>query len=273
MIYFVATPIGNLKDISLRALEVLRAVDEIYCEDTRHTVKLLNAYEIKKPLIACHKFNEREAAEKIIAAASEGKSVAIVSDAGMPVISDPGNTVCKALTQAGVQYTVVPGANAFLSALVLSALPADRFAFIGFLPDKEKDRKALLERYKNLDITTCYHVAPQDVDRHISSIYAVFGDRRACAVREITKLHEEVLHFNLKDGLPGEKRGEFVLVVEGAPLTQSPLNELSEKEHILFYMQQGMDKKDALKAAAKDRGVSKSDLYKFAIDISDNAQK
>lgn len=267
MIYFVATPIGNLKDISLRALEVLRSVDEIYCEDTRHTLKLLTAYEIKKPLIACHKFNEREAAEKIIASAKEGKSAAIVSDAGMPVISDPGNVVCKALTAAGVEYTVIPGANAFLSALVLSALPADRFAFIGFLPDKEKDRKELLERYKNLDLTLCFHVAPQDVDRHISSIYSVFGDRRACAVREITKLHEEVLHFNLKDGLPGEKRGEYVLIVEGAQKCESPLNSLSEREHILYYMEQGLDKKEALKAAARDRGVSKSELYRFAIDL------
>ncbi|MGN0807799.1 MAG: 16S rRNA (cytidine(1402)-2'-O)-methyltransferase [Candidatus Coproplasma sp.] len=267
MIYFVATPIGNLKDISVRALETLRSVDEIYCEDTRHTIKLLNAYEIKKPLIACHKFNEKEAAEKIIASAREGRSAAIVSDAGMPVISDPGNVVCKALTEAGVEYTVVPGANAFLSALILSALPADRFAFIGFLPDKEKDRKALLERYKNLDLTLCFHVAPQDVDRHICSMYSVFGDRRACAVREITKLHETVEHFNLKDGLAGEKRGEYVLIVEGAEKSENPLNSLSEREHILFYMGQGMDKKEALKAAAKDRGVSKSELYKFSLDI------
>lgn len=267
MIYFVATPIGNLKDITLRALETLRSVDEIYCEDTRHTIKLLNAYEIKKPLFACHKFNEREAAERIIACAKEGKSAAIVSDAGMPVISDPGNVVCKALTEAGVEYTVIPGANAFLSALILSALPADRFAFIGFLPDKEKDRKALLERYKNLDLTLCFHVAPQDVDRHISSMYSVFGDRRACAVREITKLHETVEHFNLKEGLTGEKRGEYVLIVEGAQMGENPLNTLSEREHILFYMEQGMDKKEALKAAAKDRGVSKSDLYKFSLDI------
>ncbi|MGN1372524.1 MAG: 16S rRNA (cytidine(1402)-2'-O)-methyltransferase, partial [Candidatus Coproplasma sp.] len=141
------------------------------------------------------------------------------------------------------------------------------FAFIGFLPDKEKDRKALLEKYKNLDLTLCFHVAPQDVDRHISSIYGVFGDRCACAVREITKLHETVEHFNLKDGLPGEKRGEYVLIVEGAKCSENPLNSLSEREHILFYMEQGMDKKEALKAAARDRGVSKSELYKFAIDL------
>ena len=267
MIYFVATPIGNLKDITFRAVETLRAVDEIYCEDTRHTLKLLNAYEIKKPLIACHKFNEREAAEKIIASASAGKSVAIVSDAGMPVISDPGSVVCAALKEAGLEYTVVPGANAFLSALVLSALPADRFAFIGFLPDKEGERKRVLERYKDCDLTLCFHVAPQDVDRHVSSMYAAFGDRRACAVREITKLHEEAVPFTLASGLPGEKRGEYVIVVEGAAERENPLNALSEREHIQHYMAQGLDKKEALKQAAKDRGVTKSSLYNFAIDL------
>lgn len=267
MIYFVATPIGNLKDITLRALEVLRAADEIYCEDTRHTLKLLNAYEIKKPLIACHKFNEREAAERIIRSAREGKEIAVVSDAGMPVISDPGNVVCRALYEAGEKYTVIPGANAFLSALVLSALPADRFAFIGFLPDKEGERRKLLEKYASLDLTLCFHVAPQDVDRHISSIYAVFGNRRACAVREITKLHEEVIPFSLKDGLAGEKRGEYVLVVKGADKTENPLNSLPEKEHIMHYISLGYDKKEALKMAARDRGVPKSALYRFTLDL------
>jgi 16S rRNA (cytidine1402-2'-O)-methyltransferase len=267
MIYFVSTPIGNLKDISLRALDTLRQVDVIFCEDTRHSLKLLNAYDIKKPLYACHKFNEREAAEKIINAHNEGKEIAIISDAGMPVISDPGNVVCKVLKEEGVPYTIIPGANAFLSALVLSALPADRFAFIGFLPDKAGERKALLEKYKNVDLTLCFHVAPQDVDRHISSCYEVFGERNACAVREITKVHEEAISFKLSQGLEGEKRGEYVIIIEGAKEADNALNSLSEKEHILYYMNQGMDKKDAVKQAAKDRGVSKSQLYKFSIDL------
>lgn len=267
MIYFVATPIGNLKDISLRALETLKSADVIFCEDTRHSLKLLNAYEIKKPLFSCHKFNEREAAEKIISAHNDGKEVAVISDAGMPVISDPGNAVCAALKEAGVPYTVIPGANAFLSALILAALPAERFAFLGFLPDKAGEKKALLEKYKNCDLTLCFHSAPQDVDRDISAIYSVFGERRACAVKEITKLHEEALSFNLSEGLTCEKRGEYVLIVEGAKSTQNPLSELSEKEHILYYMSQGMDKKQALKQAAKDRGVSKSELYKFSINL------
>jgi 16S rRNA (cytidine1402-2'-O)-methyltransferase len=267
LISFVATPIGNLKDITLRALDTLKEADVIFCEDTRHSIKLLNAYDIKKPLLACHKFNEKEAAEKIIKAYSEGKNVAVISDAGMPVISDPGNVVCKTLRESGVPYTIIPGANAFLSALILSALPADRFAFIGFLPDKAGERKQLLERYKNLDLTLCFHVAPQDVDRHISSMYEVFGDRQACAVREITKLHEEALPFTLQNGLHGEKRGEYVIVVEGCKEVQNPLTQLSEREHILHYINMGMDKKEAVKQAAKDRGVPKSELYKFSIDL------
>lgn len=266
MVYFVSTPIGNLKDISLRAIEVLKGADVIFCEDTRHSIKLLNAYEIKKPLYSCHKFNEREAADKIISAAKEGKEVAIITDAGMPVISDPGNVVCKSLKEAGVEYTVIPGANAALSALVLSAFPADKFAFIGFLPDKAGERKRLLEKYKNLDLTLIFHVAPQDVDPHISSISEVFGDRNACAVREITKLHEEAVTFKLSEGLKGEKRGEYVLIVEGAS-GENPLNALTVKEHLLRYMSGGIDKKEAIKLVAKDRGVPKSEIYKISLDL------
>lgn len=267
MISFVATPIGNLKDITIRALETLKEADVIFCEDTRHTVKLLNAYEIKKPLYACHKFNEAEAAQKILEASRRGENVAIVSDAGTPVVSDPGNTVCKILREAGEPYTLIPGASAFVAALVLSALPADRFAFIGFLPDKAGEKKAVLEKYKDLDLTLAFHSAPQDVDKDIKAMAEVFGDRKAAAVREITKLHEETRIFNLKDGLEGEKRGEYVLLVEGAKEGESPLNALSEKEHIQHYMAAGLDKKEALKRAAKDRGVSKSVLYPFSLDL------
>lgn len=270
MVYFVATPIGNLKDISFRAVETLKEADVIFCEDTRHSIKLLNAYGIKKPLKACHKFNERQAAEKIISAANSGGNVAVISDAGMPVISDPGNVVCAELKKAGVDYTVIPGASAFLSALVLSAFPAERFAFIGFLPDKAGEKKRLLEKYKNLGMTLCFHVAPQDVDRDISAMYSAFGERRACAVREITKLHEEAVPFNLSEGLKGEKRGEYVIIVEGAAECVNGLCALSEREHILYYMRQGADKKDALKLAARDRGISKSELYKFSIDLQEN---
>lgn len=267
MVYFVATPIGNLKDITLRALEVLRSVDVIYCEDTRHSMVLLNAYDIKKPLKACHKFNEKEAAEKIIDDAAQGRAVAVISDAGMPVISDPGNIVCGELKKAGVEYTVIPGANAALSALILSGLPCDKFIFLGFLPDKAGARKELLNKFKTVQSTLVFHVAPQDIAPHICSIYEVFGNRKACAVREITKLHEEAIPFMLADGFEGENRGEFVLVVEGAKEEENSLCKLSEKEHILHYMSGGMSKKDAVKQAAKDRGVPKSELYGYSIDL------
>lgn len=267
MVYFIATPIGNLKDITLRALETLKSADIIFCEDTRHSLKLLNAYGIKKPLCSCHKFNERVSAEKIVAAARENKEIAVISDAGMPVISDPGNIVCGELKAAGVPYTVIPGANAALSALILSALPSERFLFLGFLPDKSGEIKAFLSRYKDLDCTLVFHVAPQDIDRQIQYMYEILGDRRACAVREITKIHEEASAFRLSEGLKGAKRGEYVLVVEGAREVSNPLNSLSEREHILHYMGQGMSKKEAVKQTAKDRGVGKSEIYKFSLDI------
>ncbi|MBE7085139.1 MAG: 16S rRNA (cytidine(1402)-2'-O)-methyltransferase [Clostridiales bacterium] len=267
MVSFVATPIGNLKDITLRALETLKNADCIFCEDTRHTIKLLNAYEIKKPLYACHKFNEREAGEKILEASRRGENVVVVSDAGTPVVSDPGNTVCKILREAGEPYTLIPGACAFVAGLVLSALPADRFAFIGFLPEKRSEKIALLEKYKQCECTLIFHSAPQDVDKDLAVMYEVFGERNACAVREITKIHEEAKNFTLQEGLQGEKRGEYVLLVEGAKAGESPLNALSETEHIRHYMLAGLDKKEALKRVAKDRGVSKSALYPFSIDL------
>lgn len=267
MIQFVATPIGNLKDITLRALEALKAADVIFCEDTRHTIKLLSAYDIKKPLRSCHKFNEKEAAESILSLSREGKNVCIVSDAGMPVVSDPGNEVCKFLRDAGENYTVLPGANAALSALILSALPSDKFVFLGFLPEKKRDRDALLQEYASVRATLIFHSAPQDVDRDIRDIRAIFGDRKACAVREITKIHESAEPFTLKEGLAGEKRGEYVLVVEGAEKTENPLSALSVRDHVLHYMEQGFDKKEALKLAARDRGVSKSSLYAETIEL------
>ena len=267
MISFVATPIGNLKDITLRALETLREADAVFCEDTRHSLKLLNAYEIRKPLYACHKFNEREAAEKMIALSREGKRIAVISDAGMPVVSDPGNEVCRILREAGEVYTVIPGACAFVCALVLSALPADKFTFLGFLPNKAGEKRELLERYQNSRETLIFHSAPQDVDKDVAAMYEVFGERRACAVREITKIHEESVPFLLSEGLAGEKRGEYVLLVEGAAETENALNALTEREHILHYMKQGLDKKEALKRAARDRGVPKSELYPFSVDL------
>ena len=262
MLYFVSTPIGNIKDMTYRAVEVLNSVDVIGCEDTRHSIPLLNHYQIKKPLFSYQKFNEAKAGEKIIEMLKEGKSVAIISDAGTPVISDPGSVLVKMLIENGLEFTVVPGACAFVSALVLSGLDSSKFCFLGFMPSKAGERKAFLEKYKNLDMTLIFYSAPHDVKKDIESIYSVFGDRRAVAVKEITKIHESADRFNLSQGLPREPKGEYVLLVDGAECKNENLS-LTEKEHIDLYLSQGIDKKEALKRVAKERGVSKSSLYKY----------
>ena len=265
MLYFVGTPIGNLKDISLRAIEVLKEVDEIACEDTRHSIGLLKAYEIKKPLFSYHKFNEKQSGEKLIEKLKEGKNIALITDAGMPVISDPGNILVNMLIENGLEFTVIPGACAFVSALVLSGLDSSKFCFLGFMPQKASERKEFLEKYKDLDMTLIFYSAPHDISKDIESIYKVFGDRKAVAVKEITKLYENAEHFNLANGLSKEPKGEYVLLVEGGKKENQNLA-LTEKEHIELYISQGFDKKEALKMVAKERGVSKSSLYKYTIE-------
>ena len=264
MLYLVATPIGNLKDMSFRAVEVLSSVDLIACEDTRHSLKLLGSYNIKKPLVAYHKFNERAESEKLISLLKEGKNIALITDAGTPVISDPGNTLVKALIENGLEYTVIPGANAFVPALVLSGFDASRFAFIGFLPEKAKERDSLLAKYKGLDMTLIFYCAPHDVVKTVGYLNAALGNRKACAVREITKLHESVIHFDLMDGYPEEPRGEYVILVEGQT-EQAEYMSLSPKEHLEKYLEMGMDKKDAIKQVAKERGLPKNEVYKLTL--------
>ena len=265
MLYFVATPIGNLKDISYRAVEILNSVDEIACEDTRHSLTLLAAYGIKKPLFSYHKYNEREECEKIVQKLKDGKNIAVISDAGMPVISDPGNILVRALIESGLEFTVVPGANAALSALILSGFNADKFCFLGFLPDKKSEREDLLNEYKNFSATLIFYSAPHDVKKDIESIYSVLGARNAAAVKEITKVHERAERFNLKDGLLSEPKGEYVIIVEGAKKGAEFFG-LSEEEHVKKYLIDGMDKKEAIKRVAKERGVPKSSLYKYTIE-------
>lgn len=265
MLYIVSTPIGNLKDISLRALEVLKSVDLIACEDTRHSLKFLSAYDIKKPLVSYHKFNERAESEHLIDLLRDGKDIALISDAGTPLISDPGNVLTKLLVENSLPFTVIPGACAFAPALILSGLDTARFCFLGFLPEKQSQRINFLEKYKNIDVTLIFYSAPHDVLKDIETIHSVFGDRRAVAVREITKLYEEAIPFNLANGLPKEPRGEFVLVVEGAN-DLDKFSDLSVEDHIKMYIDSGLDKKEALKKVAKERGVSKSDLYKLTLN-------
>ena len=187
--------------------------------------------------------------------------------AGMPVISDPGAVVAKKLHEAGEKFTVLPGACAFVTALALSAFPSEKFTFLGFLPDKAGERRKFLKQYQNNRETLIFHVAPQDADAYIKLMYEVFGDRPACVVREITKLHEEVQCFRLSEGLAGEKRGEYVLIVEGAGEKENPLNALSVREHVQKYMNDGMEKKDAIKAVSRDRGVPKNDVYQEVLDL------
>ena len=264
MLYVVGTPIGNLKDITYRAVEVLKEVDEIACEDTRHTLKLLNAYDIKKPLFAYHKFNERSAGEALIKKLQEGKNIALVSDAGMPLISDPGNLLVKMLVEANQPFTVIPGPTAFVCGLIMSGLLDYRFSFVGFLPEKNSEKKALLESFKDCDHPTVFYCAPHDVNETVKSIYKVFGNRKACAVREITKAFEQREEFYLEDGYNGETRGEFVIIVDKEPERENSF-EMSVNEHIDHFIKQGLSKKDAIKAVAKERGVHKNEIYKYTL--------
>lgn len=269
MLYIVATPIGNLKDITYRAIEVLSSVDEIACEDTRHTLKLLNAYDIKKPLIAYHKFNEKSESAKICEKLKSGLNIALVTDAGMPLISDPGNILVKELIAQNLEYTVIPGATAFVCALVMSGLLDYRFNFIGFLPEKKSECKQLLNDYKNCDCPSVFYCAPHDVEKTVKAIYETFGERTACAVREITKTFESRTEFKLSEGYAGETRGEFVIIVEGAQKCEKQF-EISINEHIDQYIAKGMNKKDAIKAVAKERGVPKNEIYKYTVNNAED---
>lgn len=265
MLYFVATPIGNLKDITYRAVEVLNSVDVIACEDTRHSITLLNHYGIKKPLISYHKFNEQKVGGEIIDKLKNGVNIAVVSDAGMPVISDPGNVLVKLLIENNLEYTVIPGATAFASAVVLSGMADNGFCFIGFLPQKNSARTELLEKYKTCPASLIFYSAPHDVVKDIQTLYSVFSNRKAVAVKEITKIHESVEFFQLKDGLTKEPKGEFVLIVEGSTEVDE-LESVTPEQMIRDLIEQGVDKKEALKITAKKKGIAKSELYKYTID-------
>ena len=203
-------------------------------------------------------------AEDIIGLLREGKNVAVISDAGTPVLSDPGAVLCKELKAAGLGYTVVPGANALLPAIILSAFDSANFCFIGFLPPKKGQIRELLSSYENLPCPLVFYCAPHDLKETVKILYEFLGDRKACAVKEITKIHESAVEFDLKDGLEIDERGEFVIVVDGAKKGEGLL-ETSIEEHIKMYIDGGMSKMEAIKAVAKERGVPKSSLYKYTI--------
>jgi len=294
MLYIVGTPIGNLKDITYRAVEVLKEVDLIACEDTRRSLILLNHYGIRKTLFSCHKHNEKASAERVLGVIAEGKSVAFITDAGMPCISDPGLILVQSALSAGVKVEVIGGVTAFTHALVKSGLETSRFCFLGFLPEKKKDKTALLDRYKTLPVTLVFYCAPHNLYDDLAFLYEKLGDRRVSVARELTKLHEEVIaaklsdygkdnaqctmhNAQLKDNvsagsadgvkpvLTAAPRGEYVLVIEGAEETESPLLSLSPQEHLQHYLDAGMDAKEAVKRTASERGVKKNEIYKFTV--------
>ncbi len=219
-LFIVPTPIGNLEDMTLRGLRVLREADVIACEDTRHTLRLLNHFEIKKPLFSCHEHNEAERVEMMTARLEAGEKVALVSDAGTPGLSDPGGVIIRAAMDRAVPIEVLPGANALLPALLLSGMDMRSFVFAGFLKGKEQEKRKRLEELKNIKETLAFYVSPHRLFKELALMGSVLGDRRAALVREITKIHEETLHGTLLsfcDTMPEEKvRGEFVCIVEGA---------------------------------------------------------
>lgn len=260
-LYLVATPIGNLKDITLRALEVLRAVDVIACEDTRHSAILLQHYDISKRLIAYHKHNEQTSAQGVIALLKSGKDVALISDAGMPVISDPGNILVNKVIAEGLPYTIIPGASAGLSALVLSGFSAERFAFFGFLSEKNKVRAQQIADIGSFDGTAILYSSCHNVNEDLLDLHTGLGDRQVCVCSEITKIHESAQICALADARIDEPKGEYVLVLKAREKTSLALTDDDIVTRVDGYIAQGMRKTDSIKMVASDAGLAKSDVY------------
>lgn len=263
-VYFVATPIGNLADITLRALETLRSVDRIACEDTRHSAILLNKYDIHKPTFSYHKFNEHKAAEQIIKAVENGENIAVISDAGMPVISDPGAILIRELIEKDLPFEIIPGASAAIMALCLSGLDDGAFTFAGFLPEKKQERINYITRLARAETTLIFYSACHDLNKDLQDLFAVLGERKVAICNELTKKFEKVIRGNLGSIELENPKGEFVVVVEKAAL-QNSLNNLSLSEHIVYYLNTGVTKMEAIKLVAKDRGLSKSEVYKMQL--------
>ena len=270
MLYLVATPIGNLSDMSERAIKVLSEVDFIAAEDTRNSLKLLTHFGISKPLVSYFEHNKRERGEQIVARLEAGESCALITDAGTPAISDPGEDIVRLCAERGITVTSVPGASAGICALTLSALSTIRFCFEGFLPMKKSDRKNRLEALKNEERTMIFHEAPHKLRDTLDDFEKCFGaDRRISLCRELTKLNEEVMRVTVGEAVAyykeNEPRGEYVLVLEGASdiKDSSALTEIPIEEQVLIYMKGGMSKMDAVKKTAKERGVPKNDVYRL----------
>ncbi|HIX92294.1 MAG TPA: 16S rRNA (cytidine(1402)-2'-O)-methyltransferase [Firmicutes bacterium] len=272
-LYLVTTPIGNLADLSERAKKVLSGVDFVAAEDTRNSAKLLAYFGIRKPLVSYFEHNKRERGEIIANRLAAGESCALVTDAGMPGISDPGEDLVKLCAERGIPVTAVPGPCAALSALTLSGLATSRFAFEGFLSTNRGERGRRLAELAGDTRTLIFYEAPHKLKTTLSDLYAAFGDRKISLCRELTKLNEEIVRVSLSEAVElyndHEPRGEYVLIVEGASEQpkESEFAGMSVVEQVEYYISQGMTKMEAVKACARDRGVMKNEVYKAVVGI------
>lgn len=271
MLYLCATPIGNLGDMTPRVIETLRQVDVIAAEDTRNSIKLLNHFEISTPMTSYHEYNKVEKAHQLIAKMQEGQDVALITDAGTPAISDPGEVLVAMCHEAGIAVTSLPGPAACITALTLSGLSTRRFCFEGFLPADKKEKALVLADLKEESRTMILYEAPHHLVKTLEELYETLGNRKITLCRELTKKFETILPTTLEEALAKyeeeEPRGEYVLVLEGKSFEQKreeairSWEEMTIEEHMAYYEAQGMDNKSAMKQVAKDRGVSKRDIY------------
>ena len=276
ILYLCATPIGNLQDMTPRVVETLKEVDLIAAEDTRNSIKLLNHFEIKTPMTSYHEFNKVEKALYLVEQLQMGKNIALISDAGTPAISDPGEILVRECHNAGIRVTSLPGACALITALTMSGLNTRRFCMEGFLPSDKKEKRNILEELKQESRTIILYEAPHRLSKTLSELYEALGDREIALCRELTKKFETVMKTTLKEAIDyykeNEPRGEYVLVLEGKSLVEKKQEKIEEwekmsiEEHMAFYENQGIDHKETLKKVAKDRGVGKRDIYKYLVN-------
>ena len=270
-LFLCATPIGNLGDMTPRVVDTLKEVDMIAAEDTRNSIKLLNYFEIKTPMTSYHEYNKVEKAEQILSWIQAGKNIALITDAGTPAISDPGEVLVSKCLKAGIPVTSLPGCCACVTALTLSGLPTRRFCFEGFLPADKKEKKYILEELQRESRTIILYEAPHHLKRTLAELYEVLGERRITLCRELTKRFETVFPTTLEGAIrfyeENEPKGEYVLVIEGIDRNQIEQDKQKEwekmpvEEHMKLYEDQGIDRKEAMKKVAADRGVSKRDIY------------
>ena len=275
MLYLCATPIGNLGDMTPRVTETLGNVDLIAAEDTRNSIKLLNHFGIKTSMTSYHEYNKVEKAEYLIGQMQQGKNVALITDAGTPAVSDPGEVLVRKCQEAGITVTSLPGPAACITALTLSGLPTRRFCFEGFLPSDKKEKAQILAELKEESRTILLYEAPHHLVRTLDELYETLGNRRLTLCRELTKKFETILPTTIAEALAlyerEEPRGEYVLVVEGKSLRQkneerqAAWQSMTIEEHMAYYEEGGMDEKSAMKQVAKDRGVSKREIYQYLL--------